>query len=201
MFQAPCSRFFSLDSRQWCHLQAASAGPQACDRERAMLNRSEFWCQTYIDFYCKSNHWAFRKCYNLINLRDFFWQFAERGIFHSSNIKSVSLSNPIYHCTEIKGDTVPGEKLVSSYSLNQITLKVVYWFISNMILTHILWCTCCWAITPEDAEPPEVWVPTCCTLQCHPVWQGSALPTRARVAVLQGDFWHSETSAGTSAFF
>lgn len=62
-------------------------------------------------------------------------------------------------------------------------IKVVYWFISNMIFTNIHQCTCCWPVTPEDAHIAEVWVPTFCTLRWHPthqnaashsVWQGSA---------------------------
>lgn len=211
LLQEPCSQFFSLDSQQWYLLQVASAGLQTCDRELAVLNCSEFLHQTYTNFYCKLIHWDFRKSYNLIDLRDFFWQFAEYGIFHRSNIESVSLSNPICHCTKIKGDTVSGEKLLYSYSLNWAMIKVVYWFISNMVLTNIHQCKCCWAITPEDAHLPalrcgsphvapwSVTHPTCRSAEDHSL-AGVCSISHGQGLWCCKAFWQCEARTGTSLF-
>lgn len=71
-------------------------------------------------------------------------QFIEHGIYHSSNIKSLSSSILIYHCKVIKYNIVPGEKLDS---LNKILIKwctnllaTWYWLIHMLPSNHPLGC-------------------------------------------------------------
>lgn len=114
-------------------------------------------------------------------------------------LESVSLSNPIHHCTEIKDDTVAGGQPLSSYSLNQIVIKILCWFISNITLTNIHGCTCCWPINPEAALPPEVLVPLCCTIQCHPShWNAAAhIPCRVWPIPRGQESWYCRETFGS----
>lgn len=138
------SQIFCLNSQQWYHLQAASAGLQACDREFAVLNCSDFQDQNNIGF-C---FWGFRKPCNFINFRGFFWQFAACGIFRCSSTESVSLSNSMYHGARTKTDNVSGGKIAQflQFKSNNVWGDLL---INNIILTNIHQCTCCWAIIPE----------------------------------------------------